>query len=56
MFMVKNLRKKFFDKNGQLFNHYIILVNGKNIKFLEGLETTLKDEDEVSIFLPVGGG
>jgi len=30
----------------------LILVNGKEISVLNGLETTLKDEDEV-IFIPV---
>ena len=34
----------------------IILVNGHNIIHLEGLETTVKDGDEVSIFPPSAGG
>jgi len=34
----------------------IILVNGRSIWFLDGLETKLKEEDVVSIFPPIGGG
>lgn len=34
----------------------LILVNGRSIWFLDGLETELKDEDVVSIFSPIGGG
>jgi len=33
-----------------------ILVNGLNIKTLNGVKTVLKDGDEVSIFPPVVGG
>lgn len=35
---------------------YIILVNGKNIEHLQGLDTPLKEDDTVSIFPPAGGG
>lgn len=34
----------------------IILVNGKNVLHLVGLNTTVKDGDELSIFPPSGGG
>jgi molybdopterin synthase sulfur carrier subunit len=33
-----------------------VLVNGRDIDFLKGLETKLKDGDEVALFPPVGGG
>ncbi len=33
-----------------------ILVNGKGISFLRGLNTSLKDGDVVAIFPPVSGG
>jgi len=33
-----------------------LLVNGRNAKFLDGMETLLSDGDEVSIFPPTGGG
>ncbi|RLE61916.1 MAG: molybdopterin synthase sulfur carrier subunit [Thermoprotei archaeon] len=33
-----------------------ILLNGRDIDFLEGLETKLKDGYEILIFPPAGGG
>ena len=40
----------------QLEKGYMILVNGKNIEHLQGLDTPLSDDDTVSIFPPAGGG
>ncbi len=34
----------------------MILVNGHNVFHLKGLDTELKDDDEVHIFPPAGGG
>ncbi len=34
----------------------MILVNGRNILHLKGLDTELNEEDEVHIFPPAGGG
>ena len=33
-----------------------VMVNGRNIDFLDGLSTMLDEEDRVAIFPPVGGG
>ena len=33
-----------------------ILVNGRDIEFLDGLDTRLKDGDTVAIIPPAGGG
>jgi molybdopterin synthase sulfur carrier subunit len=33
-----------------------ILVNGRDVEFLQGLATRLKDGDHVVFFPPVGGG
>ncbi|ASJ03705.1 molybdopterin synthase sulfur carrier subunit [Thermococcus profundus] len=40
----------------ELERGFIILVNGKNIEHLNGLDTPLGEEDTVSIFPPAGGG
>ncbi len=33
-----------------------ILLNGRNVRFLKGMETPLGDGDRISIFPPTGGG
>lgn len=39
------------------FQHYIkVMVNGRDIEFLEGLKTPLKDGDILQIIPPVRGG
>ncbi len=40
----------------ELRERSMILVNGKNIKHLEGLKTKVREEDTISIFPPAGGG
>ena len=44
------------DESGRLMGYVTILVNGKNIKLLEGVDTALSSGDEVAIFPPVSGG
>jgi len=43
-------------KHAQIQLHFQLLVNGKNITHLQGLNTKLKDGDEITIVPPVGGG
>jgi sulfur-carrier protein len=33
-----------------------VLINGNNIRHLEGLETLLSDADEVAVLPPISGG
>jgi molybdopterin synthase sulfur carrier subunit len=33
-----------------------ILVNGRDVDFLQGLETRIKDGDRIVLFPPTGGG
>ncbi|MEM3579160.1 MAG: MoaD/ThiS family protein [Candidatus Bathyarchaeia archaeon] len=42
-------------KKGKVRDDMIIMVNGRNIKDLEG-DITLKDNDIVAIFPPLAGG
>lgn len=44
------------DESGNIRPSILILKNGRNIRFLRGLFTSLEDGDKVSIFPPVCGG
>jgi molybdopterin synthase sulfur carrier subunit len=50
-----NFERKIF--NGKaISNEIIILINGRNIVHLQGIDTVLCNEDEISIFPVVAGG
>ena len=51
-----NTRDLFFESNQKLKQDIFILKNGKAIKFLDGLETKLEDNDEISVLPPIAGG
>ena len=44
------------DTDGSLRPLVKMLVNGRHIQFLDGVDTPLADEDVVSIFPPIAGG
>ncbi|HHY93704.1 MAG TPA: MoaD/ThiS family protein [Firmicutes bacterium] len=50
------LRARLFGPAGDLLDMLAVLVNGRNIRFLGGLDTVLKAGDTVSIIPPVAGG
>ncbi len=52
----KKLRKSFVHPSGILESHVVILVNGRNYLFLDGLKTKLKDGDQIVISPPLIGG
>ncbi len=62
--LLKQLSKKYgkefndyiYDELGNVHGHLHFLVNGKNITALHDLKTRLKDDDQVAILPPVGGG
>lgn len=33
-----------------------VMLNGRNIRFLDGMSTELEEEDTLAIFPPIGGG
>jgi molybdopterin synthase sulfur carrier subunit len=49
-------RTKIFDKSGEVRSDINILRNGRNIAFLNGVETELDDGDVVSVFPRMFGG
>lgn len=51
-----DFKRKVFDSNGKPRSLINIYVNGKNMRFTGGLDTTLKDGDEIVILPAVAGG
>lgn len=44
------------EHNGAVKHHIFICVNEENIRYLNGLETSLSKDDEVSIVAAIAGG
>ena len=44
------------DENRELSPVLILMLNGRNIVFLNGIQTGLNDGDELFFLSPVGGG
>lgn len=49
-------KKEIFSNSDELTEYICIFVNDKPISALNGLETNLKDDDELLFFTPVSGG
>jgi molybdopterin synthase sulfur carrier subunit len=50
------LEEKFFDEEGNLRGSINVLLNGRHIAFLQGLDTAVQEDDQVALFPAVGGG
>ena len=50
------LAKGFLDDEGNLLLQVTIFIRGRNISFLDGLDTTFRETDDLAIFPPVAGG
>ena len=42
--------------NGSLADHVAVILNGRDIRHLDGVDTPLTDDDTLDLFPPVGGG
>ena len=49
-------KERLVDENGDLRYFVNIYINGEDVRFLQGLDTTIKTGDEVSIVPAVAGG
>ncbi len=54
--MHPGLKERLCDESGELRRFVNIYVNGEDVRFLEGLGTKLKENDEISIVPAVAGG
>jgi len=50
------LAEALLGQEGRLAPGVKVMLNGRDVDFLSGLETRLSDGDEVLLFPPVGGG
>lgn len=50
------MKERLMDEQGQLRRFVNVYVNGDDVRFIDGLQTPLKDGDEVSIVPAVAGG
>jgi molybdopterin synthase sulfur carrier subunit len=50
------LKERICDEQGEIRRFVNIYINGEDVRFLSGLETSLKAGDEVSIVPAVAGG
>ena len=50
------LKRQMFVKKGELKEFINILINGRNIAFLNNMATVLVDGDIIALFPPVAGG
>ena len=62
--LLKQLAKKYgedfddyvYDELGKVRGHLQFLINGKSASTAQGLKTKLREDDEIAILPPVGGG
>ncbi|MSP79424.1 MAG: MoaD/ThiS family protein [Dehalococcoidia bacterium] len=50
------IKERIMDESGALRHFVNIYVNGEDVRFLKGLDTEVKPNDEVSIVPAVAGG
>jgi molybdopterin synthase sulfur carrier subunit len=50
------LRDQILDEDGNLEGYINVFVNKQSMRFLDGLDTALNEDDVLAIFPPVAGG
>ena len=50
------VKERIYDETGEVRRFILIHVNGEDIRFLEGLKTSVAERDEVSITPALAGG
>ncbi len=50
------LREYLFTDEGGLHSHVVVILNGRGVGVLDGLDSALNDGDRVAILSSIGGG
>ena len=50
------LKKEFYTETDELTEYICVFVNDKPISALKGINTDLKNDDELLFFIPISGG
>ena len=50
------IKERLMDETGEIRHFVNVYVNGEDVRFLDGLDTKLKNGDEISIVPAVAGG
>ena len=50
------LSGKVFDEDGNLQHSLNVLLNGRHIRYLDGLDSNVSEDDRIALFPSVGGG
>jgi len=50
------IKERLCFEDGSIRNFINIFVNGEDIRFLQGIHTTVKESDEISIMPAIAGG
>ncbi len=50
------VKERIVNEGGELHRFVNIYINGEDVRFLEGLGTSIKENDEISIVPAVAGG
>jgi molybdopterin synthase sulfur carrier subunit len=51
-----SLTRRLLDTDGNIPRHVNVFVNGRDIRYLSGMDTPVTPNDEVTIIPPVAGG
>ena len=49
-------KEVLLDENGEIRDYLKVMINGEDIRDLDGFDTSLKDGDEIVMFQTIAGG
>lgn len=50
------LRRELLDEDGNLLRRVHIMINGRSVEYLDGLDSVIPPAADITIFPPIGGG